>query len=142
MFVYNDFFIVFWLRTRSTRCVILVSDKEMFLFSCQINQKTKVIYDDAFSDCTSLTSVIIGDGVISIGRGAFYKCTSLTSTNIPKSVTSIGSDAFYNCDSLTSVYISDIASWCGIEFGNSYANPLCCGANLYLNENIVTELVI
>ena len=59
----------------------------------------------AFSDCSSLTSVTIPDGVTSIGFDAFEKCSSLTSVVIPGSVTSIGNGAFEGCSSLTSVVI-------------------------------------
>ncbi|MBQ3209478.1 MAG: leucine-rich repeat protein [Alistipes sp.] len=79
--------------------------------------------------------------VTSIGGSAFYKCTSLTSVTIPDSVTSIGVDAFYGCASLTSVYITDIAAWCNISFG-IYSNPLRYAGNLYLNNELVTDLII
>ena len=59
------------------------------------------IGDEAFSACTSLTSVTIPDSVTSIGDSAFYRCTNLTSVTIPDSVTSIGWGAFYGCESLT-----------------------------------------
>ena len=58
-----------------------------------------------YSSRSSITSVIISDGVTSIGERAFYYCSSLTSVTIPNSVTSIGDYAFYNCSSLTSVTI-------------------------------------
>ena len=65
------------------------------------------IGEDAFRECTSLTSVTIPDSVTEIGYGAFWGCTSLTSVTIPDSVTSIGNHAFRDCTSLTSVTIPD-----------------------------------
>ena len=62
---------------------------------------------DAFSGCSSLTSVTIPDSVTSIGIEAFSWCNSLTSITIPDSVTSIKSHAFWNCTLLTSVTIPD-----------------------------------
>ena len=96
----------------------------------------------AFKDCTSLTSVEIPDSVTSIGNSALYNCTSLTSVEIPNSVTSIGYDAFSGCTSLTSVHIDDIANWCNISFNGSYANPLYYAKKLYLNGELVTDLLI
>ena len=61
----------------------------------------------AFSGCSGLTSVTIGNGVTSIGTSAFYGCSGLTSITIPDSVTSIGYSAFYNCTGLTSITIPD-----------------------------------
>ena len=61
------------------------------------------IGEQAFSCCTSLTSVTIPNGVTSIGENAFNGCTSLTSVTLPNSVTSIGKSAFSGCTSLTSV---------------------------------------
>lgn len=55
---------------------------------------------NAFSGCTSLTSITIPSSVTSIGSSAFKYCTSLTSVTIPSSVTTIGSSAFSGCASL------------------------------------------
>ena len=62
------------------------------------------IGNNAFYNCLSLTSVTIPSSVTSIGNNAFYDCTSLTSVTIPGSVTSIGDRAFYGCSSMTDVY--------------------------------------
>jgi hypothetical protein len=89
-----------------------------------------------------VTELIIPEGVTSIGNWAFYECSSLTSVVIPDSVTSIGFDAFWDCDSLTSVYITNIEAWCNISFSDFTANPLFYAGNLYLNNELVTELTI
>ena len=67
----------------------------------------------------------IPDGVTEIGDNAFRDCTSLTSITIPDSVTQIENYAFSGCISLTNVtipdsvtYISDIAL--GYYFDNGY----------------------
>lgn len=61
----------------------------------------------AFSGCDSLTNITIGNGVISIGDFAFSGCDYLKSVIIGNGVASIGYQTFYNCDSLTSVVMGD-----------------------------------
>ena len=112
------------------------------LTSVVIGDSVTTIGSYAFYDCSSLTSVVIGDGVTTIGDEAFYNCDSLTSVEIPDSVTTIGNSAFYDCRSLTSVYITDITAWCNISFGSSDANPLYYAKNLYLNNELITDLII
>ena len=93
-------------------------------------------------DTVIIKSEYKNKSVTSIGNNAFSGCYSLTSITIPDSVKKIGNYAFDDRNSLTSVHISDIAAWCGIDFGGYYSNPLCCARNLYLNNELVTELVI
>ncbi len=112
------------------------------LESITIPDRVTSIGQDAFYKCSSLESITIPDSVTSIGKEAFYNCSSLTSVTIPDSVTSIGSGAFYECSSLKAVYITDIAAWCNISFGSTVANPLYFAKNLYLNNELVTDLVI
>ena len=90
-----------------------------------------------------------GSQLESIGNRAF-QWGKLSSIEIPNSVTSIGSGAFEHCDNLESVYINDMSAWCNIAFSgplvdtayDMFANPLYYGANLYLNNELVTDLVI
>ena len=53
----------------------------------------------------TLTSVIFGDTVTSIGANAFQSCTGLTTISIPNNITSLGTSAFFGCTNLTSVSI-------------------------------------
>ena len=54
---------------------------------------------------SSIKTVVIENGVTSIGKNAFYLCQGLTSVTIPYGVTDIFSKAFYICDKLASVTI-------------------------------------
>ena len=49
----------------------------------------------------NITSVVIENGVTSIGNFAFYECEYLASVSIPASVTSIGQGAYYHCGYFT-----------------------------------------
>ena len=58
-----------------------------------------------YANKDKIESVVIEDGVTSIGANAFDGCSGLTSITIPSSVTSIGEHAFYGCSGLTSITI-------------------------------------
>ncbi|MBQ4390806.1 MAG: leucine-rich repeat protein [Paludibacteraceae bacterium] len=99
---------------------------------------------------TSITSVIISEGVTTIGAHAFNGCSHLTSLTVPPSLTSIGQNAFSSCYAMESLYISDLTAWCNIDFGtydsspfsrNGYSNYVG-GGDLYVNGTKVTTLTI
>ena len=76
----------------------------------------------AFQECASLTSITIPDSVTSIGRNLFFRCTGLTSVTIGNSVTSIGDYVFNQCKSLTSITIPDSVTSIGISVFGSCGN--------------------
>lgn len=146
-------------------CLTRVSNDEIVDRKFTIPDSVTCIGDAAFASCSELTSVIIPGSVTSIGGCAFEDCSRLTSVTIPNSVTrigncafsgcsslanvtigsgvtTIGSSAFSRCNRLTGVYINDLSAWCKIEFDSSSSNPLYYAKNLYLNNELVTDLVI
>ena len=59
----------------------------------------------------------------------------------------MGFDAFSDCENIKSVYISDLSSWCKIDFAGSDANPLNVRlipnpVRLYVNNVYVSDIVI
>ncbi len=56
---------------------------------------------------TSITQVIVEEGVLGISEYAFYDCSLLNSVTLPKSLQEISSNAFSNCISLEKIYIPE-----------------------------------
>ena len=88
-----------------------------------------------YSYRSSIRSVIIEDGVTSIGNYAFSNCTGLISVAIPESVTSIGNSAFSNCSGLTSVTIGNCVTSIG-----EWAFDYCSGLTSVTIGNSVTNI--
>ena len=118
--------------------------KKSNLMKICLPENLSTINNYAFNGCSYIRSITIPNSVTSIGERAFYNCKKLTSITIPESVTSIGENAFENCSNLHNVYISDITSWCNIDFSNYNSNPFWYAKILHLiNENlIVINLII
>ena len=107
-----------------------------------------------FYGCTSLSSITLPQNTMYIGSWSFYNCKGLTRIDIPNTVEIIGTEAFYGCTGLKGVYITDLAKWCGVKFGNyqyqgsnwepsdKISNPLAYAHNLYLNNELVVNLAI
>ncbi len=96
-----------------------------------------------YVDNNLVTDLVIPNDVSEIKPNVFYGATCLASVTIPSSVTSIGDNAFYDCSGLTAVYYAgNIAQWCGITFGSLSSNPLSYAHNLYINNELLTNLVI
>ena len=72
----------------------------------------------------------------------------MASITIPSTIQSIGEGAFFECNGLKKVYVSSIEDWCKIDFSYSDsdadadANPLSIGADLYVDNKLVTDVTI
>lgn len=72
------------------------------LKSVVIPEGVKTIGESAFYN-SGVTSVTVPDGVTSIGSQAFGMCSKLTALTLPDSVTEIGGSAFMACESLKEI---------------------------------------
>ena len=77
------------------------------------------IDENAFEECTTITSIVIQESVSIIGDNAFYGCTSLSSVSFPQSIISIGEYAFSGCSSL--LYVDNFGSLTEIA-ANAFSN--------------------
>lgn len=101
---------------------------------------------NSYSGAVTIPSSFTRNGttyhVYYIGENAFRDCTGLTSITIPSSISSIYGNAFSGCSALTKVNITDVARWCNITFNNYASNPLYYARHLYLDNVEITDLVI
>lgn len=107
------------------------------------------IGNSAFSNCTNLTTVELGDGVTSIGKSAFLKCTQLPSITIGNGVTSIGISAFNGCTALKAANIGsgaigasafqDCSRLASVTLGDGVTS---IGANAFLRCTELTSMYI
>ena len=59
--------------------------------------------NNAFRNCSALTQINLPEGITSIGASSFAFCRQLTAVSIPSSTESLGGSAFYECSGLFSV---------------------------------------
>ena len=107
------------------------------------------IGDSAFSNCTNLTTVELGDGVTQIGTNAFIRCTQISSITIGSRVSSIGKNAFNGCTALTNANIGsgaiganafqDCSRLANVTLGDGVTS---IGANAFLRCEALTSMNI
>ena len=100
---------------------------------------TKVM-DYAFADNKELTSVVLPDSILTVGKNVFSGCTALANVFISSSTTTIGADVFLDCNSLEELVVPFIGasieneenSHIGYWFGGSTPDehPTCVPSTL------------
>ncbi len=95
-----------------------------------VNNGVTSIGEYAFIECINLADITIPNSVTSIGDCAFRECGVLTNVTISDNVTSIGSNAFIACSSLTSIDVSssnnNYTSEDGVLFNKNKTKLICC----------------
>lgn len=58
----------------------------------------------AFHSCAGLTSVVLSEGVATVGTGAFYNCSGIALADLPSTLASVGVGAFNGNTSLAALW--------------------------------------
>ena len=80
---YNEYDNAIYLGNAENPYAALIKVKSTDITDCEINSNCKVIAEDAFKDCTGLTSITVPISVEGISCGAFSGCSSLESITLP-----------------------------------------------------------
>lgn len=93
-----------------------------------------------------IASTVSKDGVdytvTEIGSMAFSFDSEMTSVTYPPTLTKVGYSAFRSCRGLTAVYITELKAWFGIEMSDPEGQPLFYAHNLYLNGELLKDVVV
>ena len=73
------------------------------LTSIKFPKSIKKVGKRAFAGCIKLNSLTWSDNIISIGDSAFYGCRTLPTITLPTALNSIGASAFQNCVAITAL---------------------------------------
>lgn len=105
----------------------------------------KVTVPDSVNDIgkafaySSLTTIILGNGVTEIVADAFYDCVNLSSITIPNTVTKIGLLPFAGCDSLEYItFNGTVEEWTAITHAwyKYYSTVRCTDGEVDENNKI------
>ncbi len=88
----------------------------------------------AFSDCASLDSLSLAEGMADLPDGAFDGCTSLRSVKLPSTMKTIGNSALDGCSRLATVELDEALS----EIGSSAFRNCDSLVNVRMNASLET----
>lgn len=103
-----------------------------------VSYRVTTIGHQAFNK-SSITDITLPNSLVKIEPRAFGSCSELTSMTFGNSIVEIGSYAFEYSTELKEVHITNLVAWCKSNFET---NPLSVAHNLYLNGQLVQDLVI
>lgn len=110
--------------------------------SISIPSTVEVIGEGAFFG-TSVEELIIAEGTTTIKANAFENSESLKSVTLPSTLTNVGNYAFSNSTNINYVnYTGTLDQWVGIGFAIDTSNPVYYSKNLYVNGELIEDIVI
>ena len=105
------------------------------------NTDSCTIGSHPFSGCSNITSITIGDNVSTIPGGLFDGLTSPATLYLSNNVDSIGHNTFNG--SLAATHFSGtLEEFMSIKLAGAASSPVYASHNLYLNDTLLTNLVI
>ena len=108
--------------------------------SVVINEGVTSVGNSAFQNCTALSSVELPDSLEYIGSNAFEECISLISFELPAGIKSFSYGIFHGCAIESLYFEGSINDWLKIEWQDS--NVLAYVDSLYISGELVENLVI
>lgn len=101
------------------------------------------VYDYPWSDLITRTeNLVIEEGITEIGIYNFASMSALKNVEFPSTLKKVGYDAFINCQRLEKVNIPSLEDWCDINFVNQTSNPTQYANNLYVNDELIENLIL
>ena len=72
----------------------------------------------------------------------FENCPNLSTITIGRNVKEIPNKVFENSSAITNIYITDLKAWCNISYVSNLMTRGSSSKNFYLNNSLVTNLII
>lgn len=96
----------------------------------------------SFYSCSNLSRVKFPESLLVIFDGAFVGCTKLTEITFPPKLGAVTANAFIGCSNITTLYVSDLTSYLKINFKGTASNPMCYAHQLYVDNTLITSVDI
>ncbi len=135
--VYREYSNGMYLGNLDNPYVLLVKAKNADVEACSVTVNTRIIYFNAFKNCSKLKNVsfVNNSKLIAIESSAFENCTSLERFNVPSGTVRISDNAFSGCTSLAEVTFEKTTDWTvaesysasgtSVTLGTPEQNALC-----------------
>ena len=105
-----------------------------------IDEGLTTIGDYAFFECRLVESIVLPSSISRIGSYAFQNCSSLSSISLPMSLSYVGARAFSGCNLQSVYFVGTVSEWLRVEFIDY--TGITNAEKLYFGEDLVENLVI